>query len=188
MLVNWQKLAQIKELKEYFDADFYDFQERIEHHIHQLQKIDSKELDKLAFLRVLEVTNGCTQWGFRRQDKQCLSVEKTRECMREVIGFIKNKRIDLPSGESIYFTLSIEQLIEEGRKLYQDAFKKKLASAEKEYYAYSTAQFLVYGRQRLYAALQLVKQEFESLFTTYYIEKGRDYIVPYIEALPPENQ
>ena len=46
----------------------------IEHHIHELQKIDSKELDKLAILRVIEVTNGCTQWGFRRKDEQCLSV------------------------------------------------------------------------------------------------------------------
>ncbi len=65
-----------------------------------------------------------------------------------MIGFIKNKRIDLPSGEFIHFILSIEQLIEEGRKLYQDAFKKPDAGAEKEYYVYSTAQFLVYGRQR----------------------------------------
>jgi predicted DNA-binding antitoxin AbrB/MazE fold protein len=108
--------------------------------------------------------------------------------MREVIGFIKNKKVDLPNGESIRFTLSIEQLIEEGRKLYLDAFKKNVAGAEEEYYAYSTAQFLVYGRQRLNAAIQLVKQQFESLFTTYYIEKGRNYIAPYIEALPAENQ
>lgn len=188
MLINWQKLAEIKELNEYFEADFYGFQKRIEHHIHELQKIDAKELDKLAFLRVLEVTNGCTQWGFRRKDEQCLSVEKTRECMREVIGFIKNKKIDLPSGESISFTTSVEQLIEEGRKLYEDAFKNNVADAKEEYYAYSIGQFLVYGRQRLNAAIQLVKQEFESLFTTYYIEKGRDYIAPYIEALPPKNQ
>lgn len=139
-------------------------------------------------MRVLEVTNGCTQWGFRRQDEQRLSVEQTRECMKEVIGFIKNKEVILPSGESIHFTSSIEQLIEEGRKLYQDAFKKKIAGAQKEYYAYSTAQFLVYGRQRLNAAIQLVKQEFEPLFTAYYIKQGRNYVVPYIEALPPEDQ
>lgn len=139
MLINWQKLAQIKELNKYFEADFYVFQKRIEYHIHELQNFDSKELDKLAFLRVLEVTNGCTQWGFRRKDKQCLSVEKTRECMKEVIGFIKEKKINLPSGESIHFTSSIKQLIEEGRKLYHDAFKNNIASAEKEYYAYSAA-------------------------------------------------
>lgn len=188
IMFNWQQLAQIKELKDYFETDFQGFSKRIEHHIHKLQKIDSKELDKLALLRVLEVTNGCTQWGFRRKDEQCLSVDQTRECMRKVIGFIQDKKIELPSGESICFTSSIEQLIDEGRELYQAAFKKNIADKEKEYYAYSTAQFLVYGRQRLNAAIQLVKQEFESLFTTYYIEKGGNYIAPYIEALLPENQ
>ncbi|MCM1984622.1 hypothetical protein, partial [Lyngbya confervoides] len=187
MSVQWQKLAEIKELKEYFEADFCNFQKRIEYHIRELQKIDSTELDKLAVLRVLEVTNGCTQWGFRRQDKHCLSVEQTRECMRTVIGFIKDKKVDLSRGEAIHFTLPIEKLIEEGRNLYQDAFKKNVAGAEEEYYAYSTAQFLVYGRQRLDTAMQLVKQEFESLFTPYYIEKGRNYIAPYVEALPPES-
>jgi len=186
-MFNWQQLAQIKELKDYFETDFQGFSKRIEHHIYEIQKIDSKELDKLALLRVLEVTNGCTQWGFRRKDEQCLSVEQTRECMRKVIGFIQNKKIDLPSGESIHFTSSIEQLIEEGRKLYQDAFKKNIPDQKKEYYAYSTAQFLVYGRPRLTAAIQLVKQDFDSLFTTYYIEKGRNYIAPYLEALLPEN-
>jgi uncharacterized protein YeaO (DUF488 family) len=70
MLINWQKLAQSKELKENFKVDFYGFQKRNGHHIQELRSIDSKELDKLAFLRVIEVTNGCTQWEFRRQDKQ----------------------------------------------------------------------------------------------------------------------
>ena len=88
-------------------------------------------------------------------------------------------------GESTLY--EIEQLIEEGRKLYQDAFKKNIPDQKKEYYAYSTAQFLVYGRPRLTAAIQLVKQDFDSLFTTYYIEKGRNYIAPYLEALLPEN-
>ncbi len=187
MLANWEKLAQIKELKEYFEADPDGFKNRIEHHMHELSRIDAKDLDKLAILRVLEVTNGCTQWGFRRQDEQCLSVEQTRKCMREVIGFINDKKIDFPSGESIQFNASMEKLIEEGRELYIDAFKKNIASAEKEYYAYSTAQFLVYGRQRLNAAMQVIKREFESLFTNYYLEKGRKYIAPYINALPPEN-
>lgn len=187
IMFDWQQLAQIKELKEYFETDFDGFSKRIEHHIQELQKIDSKELDNLAVLRVLEVTNGCTQWGFRRKDEGCLSVEQTRECMKKVIGFIQDKKIDFPSGESIHFTSSIQQLIEEGRELYQEAFKKNITDKEKEYYAYSTAQFLVYGRPRLNAALQLVKQEFESLFTTHYIEKGRNYIAPYMEALLPEN-
>ncbi len=94
--------------------------------MNELQKIESKELDNLAILRVLEVTNGCTLWGFRRKDEGCLSVEHTRECMKKVIGFIQDKKIDFPSGESIHFTSSIQQLIGEGRELYQDASKKNI--------------------------------------------------------------
>lgn len=183
MSVNWQHLAQIKELQDYFEADFEGFQKRIEAHIADLQLIDPEELDKLALLRVLEVTNGCTQWGFRRQDEHCLSVEQTRECMRTVIGFIKDKKIDLPGEETIHFTPHIEQLIEEGRALYQDAFKNNVEGAEREYYAYSTAQFLVYGHQRLNHAMQMVKDAFEPMFSPYYIERGRRYIAPYLNAL-----
>lgn len=47
--------------------------------------------------------------------------------MKEVSGFIKKKKIDLPSGEPIHLTSSIEQLIEEERKLYNDAFKNNIA-------------------------------------------------------------
>ncbi|MGB3491434.1 MAG: hypothetical protein WBA57_01815 [Elainellaceae cyanobacterium] len=185
MHINWNELAQIGELQEYFEADFEGFQSQIKNHLEALQKIDATELDNLAVLRILEVTNGCTQWAFRRQDEQCLSVEQTRECMKQVIGFIKEKRIDFPNGQSIEFTPVIEALIEEGRDLYQDAFKKNVAGAKQEYYAYSTAQFLVYGRQRLHDSMQRVRAEFEPLFTPYYIERGQKYIAPYLNGLPP---
>jgi len=187
MMVDWQRLAEIKELQDYFATDFEGFQRQIENRIAGLQKIDSEEFDKLALLRVLEVTNGCLQWSFRRQDAQCLSVEQTRECMRQVIGFIQNKKIELPDGEEIQFAPNSEALMEESRELYQAAFKKNIAEKEREYFAYSTAQFIVYGRQRLQAAMERVEQEFESLFTPYFIERGRRYISPYIEALEPES-
>lgn len=187
MLVNWQHLAQIKELTTYFDSDFAAFQQRIEAHIQGLQQLDATELDNLAILRVLEVTNGCLQWGFRRQDEECLSVEQTRECMRQVIGFIRAKQIDLPNGNSIHFSQAIEQLIEEGTKLYQNAFKNNIPEAEQEYYAYSTAQFMVYGRQRVENAWQLVQQEFTSLFGAYYLGRGYNYIARYMEAIPKDS-
>ena len=59
-MFHWQKLAQIKDLKDYFESDFHGFSKRIEHHIHELQKSESKQLENLAILRVLEVTNGCS--------------------------------------------------------------------------------------------------------------------------------
>ena len=183
MQVDWSKLAAIAELQEYFEADFGGFQARIEDHMGQLQKFTSTELDHLAMLRVLEVTNGCAQWGFRRQDPHCLPAEQIRVCMQTVIGFIKNKQIDFPNGQSLVFAGSLAQLIEEGRRLYQEAFKMNNPEAQREYYAYSTAQFLVYGSRRLHHALDLVKQEFEFLFTPYYIDRGSRYVAPYLEAL-----
>ncbi|MFN5857281.1 MAG: hypothetical protein ACK456_15545 [Pseudanabaenaceae cyanobacterium] len=183
MVINWQNFAQIGELATYFSNDSQGFQAQIQQHLEGLQKIEPVELDRLAILRVLEVTNGCTQWGFRRQDPEALSVEQTRECMRQVIGFIRARKIDLPNGTSITFSDAIEELITEGTKLYQDAFKNNIPEAEQEYYAYSTAQFIVYGCQRLENALQLIKQEFEPLFGSYYIGRGERYIRRYITAM-----
>jgi hypothetical protein len=183
MACDWQKLAQIEELQDYFEADFEGFQGQIQGQLQDLQTIAAAELDKLASLRVLEITNGCTQWGFRRRDEQCLSAEQTRACMQKVIGFIRNKKIELPSGTTLTFTPQIERLIEAGRDLYQQAFKRNVATAQRDYYAYSTAQFIVYGLERLTMALDLIQQEFEPLFTPYYIARGRRYILPYMNAL-----
>jgi len=183
MMFDWQKLAQIRELKEYFESDFQGFKQRIELHVQELQKIEPEELDKLAIIRVIEVTNGCTQWGFRRSDDNCLTVEQTRECMQKVMGFMNNQKIDLPSGRSISFHESTSQFMSEVRQIYQDAFKKNMADQEREYYALSVAQSFVYGRDRLNSAMDLVKQEFESLFSTYYIERGRRYISAYTESI-----
>lgn len=183
MVINWQKLAQIKELKDYFDADFPAFQDKITHHMRDLQQIDPAELDKLAILRVIEVTNGCTQWAFRRQDENCLSVEQTRHCMQVVMGFMKDQRIHLSDGQSIDFMPSTQQLMSDVRELYHTAFKRNEAEALKEFYAHSTAHFLVYGRHRLASAIEFVEDEFEPLFSSHFIQKGRAYIAPYIEAL-----
>ena len=59
---------------------------------------------------------------------------------------------------------------------------------EKEFYAYSTANFLAIGHQRFENAMQLVKQEFEDLFSTHYIEKGRKYINAYLEAISLDKE
>jgi hypothetical protein len=103
--------------------------------------------------------------------------------MQKVMGFMNNQRIDLPSGRSISFHESTSQFMSEVRQIYQDAFKKNMADQEREYYALSVAQSFVYGRDRLNSAMDLVKQEFESLFSTYYIERGRRYISAYTESI-----
>ncbi|MGD1901738.1 MAG: hypothetical protein ACFB9N_05810 [Geitlerinemataceae cyanobacterium] len=184
--VNWRQLATIGELEDYFAEDPTEFQQQIERNISDLQAIESVELDKLALLRMLEITNGCIQWGFRRQDDTCLSVEQTRECMKTVMGFMYDIKIVFPSGEMVEFSPPIRELIEGGRDLYRQAFKQNIEGAERCYYAYSAAQFLVYGQARVEAAKRRVRQEFEWLFTPYYLDRSAKYVAPYLAALPAE--
>lgn len=181
--VNWEKLAQIEELQAYFADGFAAYQGLIEAQRLPLQQFTDHDLHQLALLRVLEITNGCLQWSFRRQDPECLSAEQTRECMRRVIGFIKRKQMYFPSQGWLRFTPLLEAFIDQGRQLYQDAFKRNAPGKKREYYAASTAQFIEYGSDRLEAAQTLVKQDYESLFTPYFIDRGRRYIAPYLACL-----
>lgn len=178
--VDWNQLAQIPELEAYFQADFTGFQSQIKQYISQFEQFGSEQLNKLAYLRVLEVTNGCTQWGFRRQDPESLSVEDVRQCMKLVMGFIKQKQVFFPSKGTINFNDEVEQFIETGRELYCNAFKKNVPGMKREYYASSTAQFIVYGKQNLEAALSCLQQDYEELFSPYYVQRGRNYITRYL--------
>ena len=183
MGVDWGALEQIRELTPWFASNKGTFRQEIGAELAALQSISPGDLDHLALLRVLEVTNGCAQWGFRRQDPDCLSADQARDCMRQVIGFIKAKRIVLPSGRTVGFSPAVEVLIESGRELYHKAFKRNQRGAQRAYYAASTAQFIAYGPDRLQAALDVVNQEFEPLFTATWIARGQRYIAPYLKAL-----
>ncbi|MGL6282041.1 MAG: hypothetical protein ACRC2J_06505, partial [Microcoleaceae cyanobacterium] len=72
--------------------------------------------------------------------------------------------------------------MKEAQLLYQNAFKNQNKEAERIYFALSTAQFIVFGHARMASALELVKQDYEILFSPYFIEKGRKYIAPYLEG------
>ncbi|MBE9223736.1 hypothetical protein IQ215_13615 [Cyanobacterium stanieri LEGE 03274] len=181
MNINWQKLAQIEELKSYFNQDEERFKQQVINYLEQWQKISAEDLDKLAFLRALEITNGCTQWAYRRQDKECLSLEQTRECMQLSMSSIKNKKIPLANGDLITFSPEIEELIDTGRDLYIEAFKRNLARKTQEFYALSTAQFLVYGKQRMDQAFSKIKENYLSYFGEFYINKGINYVRPYLQ-------
>lgn len=181
--VDWNKLTQIEELAEYFKEDIVGFQKLIEQDISQLQQFSQSDLDKLAQLRVLEVTNGCVQWGFRRKDEHSLSVDETRKCMKMVMGFIKEKKFYFPSKGMSSFNSELNDFIDSGRELYQNAFKNNVPGAKRQYYALSTAQFIVYGRPRLEAAIALVKQDYEALFSPYFTQRGRNYIAPYLACI-----
>ncbi len=179
--INWTILADIKELKPHFSQDFRAFKRLIIEYITFWVTLDKENLDKLAILRALEVTNGCTQWAYRRRDKDCLPVESTRKCMILSMSSIKNKRIPL-KGYTITFAPEIAKLIDEGRDLYIQAFKKNLAEKEREFYALSTAQFLVYGRERMDRAFDIIQENFGEIFA-HFIDKGRKYVQPYLDAI-----
>lgn len=181
--INWEKLAQISELKKYFAEDSFEFKQLIEEGISELSQFSEETLDKFAKLRVLETTNGCTQWGFRRGDENSLSVEQTRECMNLVMGFMKRVELYFPSEGKIEFNEKEKAYMKATRSLYQDAFKNNQEGAAKKFYAVSTALFIVCGRERMQSAMNLVKQDYQALFSPYYIEKGQKYLAPYLEAL-----
>lgn len=180
--IHWKKLAEIQELKEFFAEDFQVFKNLIEKHIEEFAKFSDEALDKFAKLRVLEVTNGCTQWAFRRGDKEALSVEQTRECMNLLMGFIKRTELYFPSEGQLEFDDEQKAFIQAARSLYKSAFKENNKESERKYYATSTAQFIVYGHERMQQAMALVKQDYETLFSPYYIERGQKYIAPYLEG------
>ncbi len=183
--VDWEKLAQIEELKEYFAEDFQGFRHLIEDYVNEiLRQFSSEDLSKLAKLRVLEVTNGCTQWAFRKNNPYSLSIEQTRKCMKTVMRCMNEKIIEFPSQDTVTFqTDALRDYITRGRKLYQDAFKNNVAGKERLYYAFSTAQFIAFGRSHLEEAMNVIQREYEELFSPYFIQRGRHYISPYLECI-----
>ena len=180
--IYWNKLAKIKELKEFFEEDYQGFKKLIEEQIKELEKFSDEALDKFAKLRILEVTNGCIQWAFRRGDRECLSVEQTRECMNIVMGFMKRTELYFPSEGQIEFDDEQKAFIREVRSLYKSAFKDNIKESERKFYATSTAQFIVFGHERIRRAMTLVKQDYETVFSPYYIERGQKYIDRYLEG------
>ena len=180
--IHWNKLAQIRELQEFFAEDYQGFKKLIEAYMEELEKFSDDALDKFAKLRALEVTNGCTQWGFRRGDKECLSIEQTRKCMNLVMGFMKRTELYFPSEGNIEFNEAEKAFVQKIRSLYKDGFKENIKASERKFYAASTAQFIILGHKRMEQAMTLVKKDYETLFSPYYIERGQKYIGAYLEA------
>ncbi|QPN67563.1 hypothetical protein [Synechococcus sp. CBW1006] len=181
-VIDWAALGRIRELEEYFSADAEGFQAAIRAEMATITALPAEQLDKLALLRVLEVTNGCLQWGFRRGDAEALSADRTRDCMRTVIGFINDRSIILPDGGRVSFSPAVIRMIGEGQALYREAFKRNDAEARRRYFAASTAQFLVYGKPRMEAAMEQIATAFEPLFERFWLERGQRWIRPYLAA------
>ncbi len=180
--IDWQKLAEIYELKEFFETDFAGFQAEIEQQLQDLDRFPTATLEKLAKLRALEVTNGITQWAYRRGADQALSIEQTRQCMNMVMGFMKNVELTFPSIGTVEFSDWETDYVRRVRGLYIDAFKNNVPGTESQFHAISTAQFIACGHHRLNEAIALVEADYGELFSAYFIERMKKYIGAYLDS------
>ena len=181
--INWQKLAEIPELEAFFEEDFAGFQQLIEDCLAHLETFSEESLAKIAQLRALEVTNGITQWAFRREAEQALSVEQTRVCMNLVMGFMKRVELEFPSIGKVEFSPAEKEYVQRVRGLYLDGFKNNSETAVREFHANSTAQFLCCGPKYLEPAMALVAHDYGEMFSDFFIERGQRYIRSYLDGL-----
>jgi hypothetical protein len=133
-------------------------------------------LDATALIRVIECTNGCVQYAFRRKDENALSIEQTRECMKISMGTIKNKMLPLPDGTEVVLPKACHGIMKEARDLYIRGYKQGDDEAMDEFFALSKSHFKVLGRQIIDEKFRFFSEHFEDVFTTYWIAVGRKYI------------
>ena len=134
-------------------------------------------LDATALIRVVECTNGCVQHAFRDEDERALSVEQTRECMKLSMGTIKNKVLPLPDGRTkVILPEECHEIMNTARDLYVRGFKQGDEEALEEFFALSKAHFQVLGRKLIDEKFRFFADNFEDLFTSYWIMMGRMYI------------
>lgn len=183
MNINWHKLAEIKELKPFFEQDFKQFQSQIETELPKFQSLENNNLDEIALIRALEVTNGCTQWVYRLEKEDRLSLEKTRECMNLSMSTIKYQRLILKTGEVLEFSPTVKNIMREIRDIYIDGFKNNIPEKEQEFHASSTAQFLSFGQPRMNQSFAIIKENYIDIFTEYFINKGIDYVQRYLNCI-----
>ena len=81
------------------------------------ENLPDEEKDKLAVLRLVEVTNGCIQQLFRNNDPDALSVEDTRKAMRFSMSSIKRMQIVL-DNETIDFAEPTKAIMADVRDYY----------------------------------------------------------------------
>jgi len=129
-----------------------------------------------ALIRAIECTNGCVQWAYRDGEEDALDLEKTRECMKVSMSFIKNKVLKFPTGRhSIHCPPTMHKIMDNVRDLYIKGNKQNDEIAYAEFLTQSKAHFHVLGKERIDDAFDFFKLHFEDIFTDYWIAKGRDY-------------
>jgi len=115
------------------------------------ENLPDEEKDKLAVLRLVEVTNGCIQQLFRNNDPDALSVEDTRKAMRFSMSSIKRMQIVL-DNETIDFAEPTKAIMADVRDYYIRGQKMGDDGAFAEFMRASRACMNACGHYRLKSA------------------------------------
>ncbi|MDX1371550.1 MAG: hypothetical protein R3321_03730 [Nitrososphaeraceae archaeon] len=175
----FEDFNQLPELKEWVDD--MTFFRIIEDYYRDFKKLSDDSLDKMAYFRVIEITNGCVQHAFRAKADFALGVDETRESMKLSMGFIKNAYLDIPTlGGRIDLTEQEKAILFNGRQLYINAFKQPKPNGRKLYYANSVAMLFCIGAERIKKAQEIIDENFINIFTPEFIRIGKRYLAPYL--------
>ena len=181
--VNWARLCEVPDLTDYLEPQAEPFTREVKQAFAQWRALPEDQLDAIAQLRALEVTNGCVQWAFRRKVEGHLELEQTRACMRTVMGFMLGKEILWPDGHVVAFSPGVIHQLDTMRQLYIEAFKHGDEAAARDFYAQSAGQFLALGSERMKRAFERVSDQFGTLFTEAFLERGRRYAQRFLAPL-----
>lgn len=179
--INFEKLATVPYMKDYSVNP--EFQSMVNKWIDIWSKQTDLSLEHAALIRAVECTNGCVQYAYRDSDSDALDIEQTRICMKISMHMMNTKRIECPDGSVIEIDPVIHNILDDVREIYISGFKKNNDEKLMEFYAQSVAQFYVIGKDKLDAALAFVRDNFENIFTPYFLERGRQYIYKYLNAI-----
>lgn len=155
----------------------------INSYIDQWSTLSEEGLDQVALIRCIECTNGCIQYAYRDESDKALSVEQTRAAMKVSMSFIKTKTLTLPDSTTLTALPEIHDLMDKTRDLYIGGFKNGNPEMTKEFFASSTAQLYVLGKDRVIQQMKFVQTHFTDVFTKFWMDMGLAYMMQFIMPL-----
>ena len=143
------------------------------------QNLPSKELDKIALLRVIECTNGIIQLSFKENHPNAPSLIETTKSKRYASKSVKGGEISLKAKTGkekvIKFDKETALLLKEVRDLYISGLKMGNKDDMKEFFIASKAVLDVVGEKRILNAKKIVETQIEDIPSSQ-VNAGFNYI------------
>ena len=181
--MNHLTLSQINRVSALNPLQSEEFLNVVNSYIDQWSTLSEEGLDQVALIRCIECTNGCIQYAYRDESDRALSVEQTRNAMKISMSFIKTKTLTLPDSTTLTALPEIHDIMDQTRTLYIEGFKNGNAEMTKEFFASSTAQLYVLGKDRIMNQMKFVQTHFTDVFTQFWIDMGLAYMMQFIMPL-----